>query len=365
MNLIPIELEDEVLEDLQPNLNHGDVEVYESVDLDSQSDYNDESLQHMDKEEDVVLDGLEYQHSKNVFGANVAEKERIIYGGHGDDSENVGTRLARIRRELEEIKVQEANLVDEKLCDTEIVILKRMADQLHQKLQLQTEALKQRLQKVDHVEAADENYAALPNISVGFENSQRVMRLEAQMARLEHFVGVSVDRDGKSLTTMLNEVYRDITLLKNDPAHLTTFQNRLSAISDEYEQKLVARKAYSDAALQKQILEKMESSDLKTKGVYNSYNVLRKYKEALPHLVTRMKTLNSLHLEIGDTVGTVKTIDKSLKWVSDQTAKWQQTLVHMDTKLTAMEAQEAKNMQEITNRLDLAEKRINEPNQRG
>ncbi|SCU86500.1 LAFA_0E01156g1_1 [Lachancea sp. 'fantastica'] len=358
MNTEPLELVDDVLEDLQHNLKDGDVEVYEFLDLESQSDC-DEGLKQVDKEEDVVTDEVEYQHSKQVFGTHIKQDEKTSYRGH-DGNKSVGVRLARIRRELEEFKVQEANLADGKQCDSEVLILRNVADQLDQKLQLQTEALKKRLQKANYTEAADGNYASLPNLSIDFENGQRVMHLEARMDRLEQFIGMGNERGGKSLTTMLNEVYRDIGLLKQNPSHLTAFKTKLSSISDEYEQKLVARKASGDPALQKHILETLEPPDLKTKGIYDSYAVLRKYKDALPHLVSRMKTLNSLHIEIGDAVGTVKTIDKSLNWVSDQTSKWQQMLEHMDAKLNAFESAEAKNMQEITKRLNQAEKRIDD-----
>ncbi|SCV02463.1 LAME_0H01090g1_1 [Lachancea meyersii CBS 8951] len=367
MNVDLFELVDDVLEEAHADiLKDGNLEIYESKELQDQSDQSD--LQsHMDQE-DTEEDAADYQLSRAVFENQTLENSRsdfsnnlsrtaaATFGTSYVEEENVAVRLARIRRELEEIEMMKGNELDSEVSTAETKLLRGLSNQLNEKLGRQTDNIQQRLQ-IDSTE--EPNFAKLPDFSLNFENGQRIMRLEAQIAKLESLVGISDSHAAnKPLTTSLNELYRDIRLLKGDTAHLGQFKTKLAEISDEYEKRLLARKASNDLAMQAQIQDDLKSQDFKIKSLYDSYDVLIKYKEVLPHLVTRLKALNSLHLKIDDTVGTVKTMGKSLNWVSDQTTKWQQMLEQMDQKLSANEEQSKKNMQEVTDWLNKMEERI-------
>lgn len=87
--------------------------------------------------------------------------------------------------------------------------------------------------------------------------------------------------------------------------------------------------------------------------------VLKRYRSALPHLTARMKTLNSLQFEVGNTVTSVKTVESSLNWMDEQATKWQQMLQIMEERLNETEAKDEKNKQEITRSLEELENKIN------
>ncbi|SCU86655.1 LANO_0C08746g1_1 [Lachancea nothofagi CBS 11611] len=361
-----IELDDDILwkEAVIPTKNC-EQEIFESSDQEITSD---DSESEMLLNDDVDAKPSGYQESREVFENQVIENAKADFSGRSDNlnkvsnkttsgCESVPVKLARIRRELQEIGLLNH---DSSLQDTEMAGVDKLLDELDQKFNRETQQIKMRLQKgCDDKSPLDAiNCAKLPDLSLDYEGSQQILRLESQVAKLERTLGVFEYNGTKTLTTSINEIFREIKLLRGNKNDLQKFQSKLSSISSEYEETLVARKAEKDLETQRQIRDKLLSPEFKVKALYDSYDVLKKYKKALPHLMARLQSLNNLQLEVGESIGTVKTLDTSINWISDQATQWKQMLEQMDQKLNNAEGRSARNKKEVIEWLKAVEMRI-------
>ncbi|KAM3165144.1 Dynamitin [Lachancea thermotolerans] len=336
-------------------------EVFETSDIEeTESETSVPAL--MNDDINAIKD--DYDRSRELFENQVLENIGSDFSGRTDRLQSAhmvsgscletrAQKLARIRRELQEIELSgesgEAN-------STELVSLRQLLDQLDSKAKSESQNIKQLLCESDKVREQVE----LPKINLELGLARRLAELENKVSKLESVLGLSGYSSQKTITTTMDELYRQIKLLRNNDKLLNEFRSKLESISANYEKTLIARKASRNSSLQKQISSDLISSETKVSELYESFSILRRYKDVVPHITTRMKTLNSLHMEIGDCVSTVKTVDSSVKWMTDQNEKWQKMLIDMDEKLESVEKKAEANKQEVTKWLTNVESRLQE-----
>ncbi|CUS22485.1 LAQU0S05e06458g1_1 [Lachancea quebecensis] len=336
-------------------------EVFETSDLEeTESEKSAPALM----ADSINASDVDYDKSRELFENEILENISSDFSGRTDrfqDAQMTSSscretkpqKLARIRRELEEIE-----LLDESSEDggTDTVPLKKLLDQLDSKAKSEATNIKKLLCGSDETQKLVE----LPKLNLELGLARRLAALENQVSRLELVLGSSGYSSQKSITTTMDELYRQIKLIRNNDKLLNDFGSKLESISANYEKTLIARKASRDSSLQKQIVTDLISSETKVSELYDSFSVLKRYKDTVPQITTRMKTLNSLHMELGGCVNTVKTVDSSVKWIADQNEKWQKMLLDMDEKLESIEKRSEANKQEVTNWLTHIESQLEE-----
>ncbi|SCU79566.1 LADA_0B01574g1_1 [Lachancea dasiensis] len=366
-----IELDDDLLTNGPEDLSRQDTQViYESRDHEFDCGDDDKCPEREMPDSNnasVLTSALDYDQSRQVFENEVIGIVRDDFSGRGDKLDKTGlkpgicvedipVRLAQIKRELQELEYLGDGISAYK---PEFDALQKLLTRLDQKLGNQAQSVAAKLVQQSSHDTKKHSTVKLPNISLDYNDAQRIMQLEAQVTDIERKLGVPASGNHQPLITLMNEVYREIKLLKGDESKLKKFQSELTLVSERYENTLLARKASSSALLQKQIQDDMTPNEFKLRSLYDSYKELSMYDQALPHLLLRMKTLNSLYLNTGDSIGTVNALHNSISWISEQTTEWQHMLKEVDKKLDDSEQKSKENMQRMSERLRNAEERIN------
>lgn len=242
----PIELDqDLLLENESPSTAQYGKEVFETSD--QEFDDNDETPLAALETEDSTNE-LNYDQSRSVFENHILDNATSDFSGRVDDGryqqmnvdfckETIPQKLTRIKRELQEIE-----LLDESVSSfqSDKIALGELLSRLETKVKDEAN----NIEKVLPEEARSVPSTKLPQLTLDFGLLQRLAVLEQQVSKLEVILGPKeFSTNCKPLTTMINDIFQQIKVLKGNQGLLENFQNKLKEISIEYEKSLIARKA--------------------------------------------------------------------------------------------------------------------------
>lgn len=326
-----------------------DKDVFETSDVETDEIHKDT---HRDRDEAVDVSELtDYNDSRAVFETTILENKDSDFSGRVDRydmacykgrvvRESLPQRLARIRKELEEIKTMDPK---NETVESDV----QQLIELHAKM---SERRKLELGKIRYALNAqkDDEIVNLPNIDLDYGPTGKFIELEQRISHLERYLGANTNEHvQKSATSMINDLYRQLNLLKSSKEILPEFEKRLKEVNENYENSIIGRRINKDVELQKKVSSEMKTAQSKIEEIYNSYGVLKKYTNVLPHVVTRLKTMNSIHLEVGDGIKVTQGIDESITNLQDSASKWKQLLQEVELKLQEHEERFEKNKNEV------------------
>lgn len=310
-------------------------EVYETSDVEETPD----QVVITEANEDIIEEEIpKVQENNERFEHSVLSSEDTDFSGKlyalptyniRHINETRRQRLARIRRELLEIEQDS----EEDGSSNELQNLKQLYEMLAQSTESTMENIQSQL-----VIASDEdteNEVTLPNIRIEINQLKQLEDIEHKISILESQIGPS--NTNKSITSIINELHREINILKLDEPTLTGFQNKMKEISDQYDQSIIGRRAQKDPNLSTDIERKLKSTESKVNDIYDKYNILNKYSEVIPQITERVQSLNVLHTSVNDMNDTVSEINDHMSSVHSQIEKWSSLLESTSRQLTDRE----------------------------
>ncbi|AET39779.1 Jnm1p Ecym_4767 [Eremothecium cymbalariae DBVPG len=263
--------------------------------------------------------------------------------------ETVEQKLARIKKELQEIELSKETVQH----DDELNELVKLHSVLEQDRMVELKIIKNKLVLDD----SEMDVVTLPRVTIDCRDSRRLVDLEGRIARIESLLGETNPK--KSIVTCINELFHKINLLEQNEPLLEKFDQNMKRISKEYEESIIGRRATKDPSLQKRIADDLKTTDSKVHEIYKSYNLLKRYSGVLPHIITRMKSLNDLHREVQDTSGMLQSFDQCISRLQTQTEKWEQLLDQLNKKLDQQEENFEKNKKSIQTWVESLEMKLN------
>lgn len=269
--------------------------------------------------------------------------------------ELVEERLLRIKEELEEIgSFKETRLNAESIGESDSM------GNLHYKLTKLTEErideLKDKLlEKPNFSRSSSE--VILPRIKVDISDLQRLLDLESRVYKLEEQVGPP-ENDDRSLMTKLNEIFRQINLLRNDNHVLGKFHRQLTEINSNYEESLLGRKAKMDPSLHNTSTHQMIRYESKIDELYKYHGLLQTYCPLFPKLTNRIRHINGMNTNVSECFELVKTVDFNISDLQDHAQKWEKITLDIEKKLNSQEVSIENNMTHIEQELERLEQKI-------
>lgn len=269
--------------------------------------------------------------------------------------ESVEERLLRIKEELEEI-----SSFKETQLNAECIQESGSMSNLHDKL---TKLTEERLDKLEDQLLEKPNFShsslevILPRIKVDNSDLQRLLDLESRVYKLEKQVGMS-ENDDKSLMTKLNELFRQLNLLRGDNDILDNFHRQLTQISSSYEESLLGRKAKMDPTLHKTSIHQIIKYESKIDELYKYHSLLQSYCPLFPKLANRIRHMNGINKTVSECFELVKTVDFYISDLQDHAQKWEKITLDIEKKLDSQEASIENNITHINQELKRLEQKI-------
>lgn len=240
--------------------------------------------------------------------------------------ETTKERLARIARELEEIKATEASDPTDDV-DTLVRTLEQMDTS-----DTQVSPYGDRVQAA--FDDASTQLARLETLARAHgpvqASSAVVLNLEARIDRLESVLGTSLQT--QSLQSQLDEVSRQANLVYNPEYHAKIVGAEVEQLNASVEKYLHNRRLAQIGRPQGDA-PPATPKDLKIDEIFARVPQFDKMANALPGILTRLKSLSGVHNEISNCVSTVAEIDNTLGDMRSDMRKWDAAINDVNRRL--------------------------------
>lgn len=257
--------------------------------------------------------------------------------------ESLEQRLLRIKDELEEIKVLQ-EVRNDSVDPQDFMILEDLHNKLASASRSRMQQLRQRLS-----ENTETDSAVLPHLTMNFEDCKRLLEVDQRISTLEGKVGFS--DDDRSLMTKLEQLFRQIKLLRNDGDSLNQFHERLEKINKNYEDSLAGGKARNDAKLYDAICGGMTTQETKVEELYKYHGLLESYGPIFPQLLNRIKQLSGMGDRIFESYEIARSLNSSMMDLQSQANKWENTLNSLEQKLDKQDVDMRENFTYMNKRI--------------
>ncbi|CAI4048941.1 hypothetical protein SKDZ_13G4210 [Saccharomyces kudriavzevii ZP591] len=341
-------------------------------DEDSQGIFENEVKEDAQQEQREELfptnDGLIVEPKRDVESLRRAIRDQLLFNVHrqrqsdcveerrvisDEDNESRQQKLERIRQELEELRMEDSALETQKeikeLCN------------LQSKLAIESSSRLASLQRELIGEDKGQAAVTLPNILLDLATIKKLKNLDQKISEMERYVGapkVPEDReDSKSVYSKVNELYRSIQLLQDDEK-LPKFQARLMELNKQFENSLLGKKMQRDLRLRDETMSKVIKPESKIREINSMYAMFRQYRDSLPLLADRMKSLNKMNNRVLEVYETTKGLDSQIASVREQEQLWFKTLNQLDKKFDEQEVKIRLNMDQIRRKIDSLEDNV-------
>lgn len=286
-------------------------------------------------------------------------------------NETVEQKLARIARELEEIRLQESQDKDSQLekDSNEPKSDQRTLNQVGV-LEKVLGSLKENSlhnfygDKIDkvlldaHIEFSLVERVEPPKsaTSVG-----EILALESRLYNVEKLIGVEKEMltlkaaSSGSLQTSLNDLKRRINIIHNPEYYIQRVKQDINKLGEETE-KLEARRKLLEITSTGEV-EQKEPLSLEIDEIYTKLHEIDAINHVVPMLITRLKTLHLVHGDVANVVGVVSSLDETLDGIKSDIVSWDTSINTLNSNLKEYETNFESNKGVITNRLDELERR--------
>lgn len=264
--------------------------------------------------ENYVLDSSAVDFSDNVIGEKSYVSSLL--------KETYEQKITRIRREIGELSLEEPSKSD---SDELLTLLNRLSSNtalinhhpLHLEVEKRQDEVGESVYKSDHSQAVE---------------------MDARMSEIEKAIGIPDllgETSDLSLQAELNNLHRQVNLLAN-PEWLKDISKKVEKMN---------------------LPDKVDIDEQKINLLYNRLTSLPRVDVSLPLALSRLKSLNSLHLQLDSSVGTLDDLEESFTSVNKEISDWKEALESTEQKLDKEKVDFEKNKAEIQNWIgDLKEK---------
>ncbi|CAH2446359.1 Yeast dynactin complex protein [Komagataella phaffii CBS 7435] len=276
----------------------------------------------------------------------------------GRVKETTDQRLLRIQNELYEIQQQKKN-------DTTIEGAKQSD---------RSEELLQMVQSLDLKDTAEQGPFRYPTDDslrlddIEFKKSEipkdnetlsKLINLDHEVAELEKTIGFH-DDSNLPITLTLSNINKKLALLQ-DPEGLDSVRKQLTALNEEAERVINSSKK---AEREKRLFEPSEESgspainpilEAKIHKLYEKITSLPRYEKALPSIIDRLKTFQTIQVEAQSAVEFSKSLKSNLDLMNSEMKQWETTLDKLEKEYDNTEIlfeQNKNDMDQMINEMD-------------
>jgi nuclear migration protein JNM1 len=292
----------------------------------------------------------------NFLGSIVADLATSGYNG----TETVDEKLARIARELDELRLQNTTTEQTITANSlETIVSDLKYNDYGQRLNKLLEAMEQ-----SH-NVGDENRSVAEPTSVGTARGSvsgsvsrgavpesAILLLESKISKLEHTIGLDLTQN-KSVANTVADLSRKINIVHNPEYSIDKVSAKIEQINQHYDTLINKSKLFDIEEVVPPV-----SQETKIDELYANLVHFESINKTVPMILRRLKSLNTIHHDLGHTVTTVGQIDGVINDIKMDLAKWNTSLSTVQKKLDAYETDAAANHDFVTKKLDELTQRL-------
>lgn len=345
-----------------PDIDNEGQEVFESSDVESEIELPIETKH----DPDIEISSINVEESKELFARNeiidttsfdfLGNLSRLNGYSVAQVEETTEEKLSRISRELEEIKLQDQTASASQQVDQLLTILSELKSENNTTT---NKLLRSDQLKIDslfkHIES-DTPAVASPNFN-------RLIDLENRLSVLESAVGGTEDiTTTTSIQLTINDLSRKISIIENPEYNFDKIRQEVDKLTKELEELDLKRKVLDididndhdhndDTSKTTTTTTTTITKQDKIDELYEKLPQINKYNQVAPMLLTRLKTLNSIHQEMKNNIDLSNGIDQILNDVQLDLKNWDQTIIKLNDRINDYEDNFAKNSTIVQERI--------------
>lgn len=348
-----------------PDIDNEGQEVFESSDVESEIELPIETKH----DPDIEISSINVEESKELFARNeiidttsfdfLGNLSRLNGYSVAQVEETTEEKLSRISRELEEIKLQyQTASASASASQQQVDQLLTILSELKSENNTTTNKLLRSDQlKIDslfkHIES--------DTPAVASQNFNRLIDLENRLSVLESAVGGTEDiTTTTSIQLTINDLLRKISIIENPEYNFDKIRQEVDKLTKELEELDLKRKVldididndhdHNDDTSKTTTTTTITKQD-KIDELYEKLPQINKYNQVAPMLLTRLKTLNSIHQEMKNNIDLSNGIDQILNDVQLDLKNWDQTIIKLNDRINDYEDNFAKNSTIVQERI--------------
>ncbi|KAK6462533.1 Dynamitin-domain-containing protein [Scheffersomyces coipomensis] len=368
-----------------PDIEQDSQELFETSDNDSVIDL---SLSKDDvinvKDDDIVEESLNANFAKEKFPqTTISEHGKIDFSGSisnkafgqtgyvliSGEEESRNEKIARIARELEELKSDPAS------SSTESQQLDRLTELLESNTNATVgdyndEKFQSVFNAISEKVKVDESISNTISESTSLVDTSEILELEARLAKVESFVGYDsiieiqhleqTSERRQSLSAKINDLRLKIGIVNNPQYNISNIKDELSTLrldiaKYDNERKLHEVKVNTILETPAARVDEKQINEL-----YQKLPEFDKINKIVPMVVNRLKSLNAVHSDIGNTVHVVSHLDEILNDIKSDLKTWNESINTVNANLDAYASNFIKNEQEIVSQLNRLDTKVND-----
>lgn len=319
-----------------PDIDYSSRDVFETSDV--ESDPDDAPLEN-DANPDIDSSKADTKAARSRFSHEVISGEVEFLGdiqycrlrGYNVSrvDETRDEKLARIRRELEELSgtepenVSEQSGIDELLTVLESIqkneapqgyYEKRIDDVLKTEIELST--------STNNPSKETKQSSGVPD----------VLLLESRINALETVLGADnisqLSAAPKSIQNQINDLTRKINIVYNPEFEINKINQQIRELNREAEKLATNRKLALIASSGGQQVASISSTsaEVKVSKLYDKLPEFEAVNATVPSIINRLKSLHKIHADLGRTIDTVGGIDNTIEALKKDMETWSQSL---------------------------------------
>lgn len=378
-----------------PDIDHESQDVFESSDIESDLDIS-ASQTTVQNEEDSDIDQSTFssKDAKKRFANDHLVGEVDIVNFLGDISkkslfkngykvtaidETIEQKLARIKRELEEIQLikskEEVEQSDQEPSEIDnlVSLLEELSvsDRKHEEINYYNQRIKEIFSNIKVDTSEEQRNSKTDPIE---SSSANILLLESKLNTIENLLGSeslqqlqnSIHKPrSKTIQNHLNDLTRKINIIYNPEFQLNKIKQEIRDLNKETERlatnrklALITSKSNNKYDQIQQTQQSRSTFEQKVNSLYDRIDEFDNVNAILPSLLARLKSLHKIHADIGQTVSTVNGIDQVLESMKMDMSKWNESLDKVNQDLDNRRSIFEINKKEIEDRLNQVSNKV-------
>lgn len=370
-----------------PDIHDETQEIYETSDIESSGAENEVPDQPFLQNEEIDNDAIDVTTAREKFLKNVLVGEvdvdflgrilgkqpihRLGYLTLAYD-ETYEQKLSRIRRELEELRLQDASVLnskdpidlDQTLTKLEEAVRTHHADQVGVEAGY-SDRIKMAFEQADkflkQTASQKENSSAIgtqKDISAILDLEARIHHLERILGHEDAGMNTAGSRYSVPINTVLQEIERKLNLVLHSP-QLTKELEKLRDLSlDTKRRSAFTHTKNEDSSDDSPGPEENKDKEREVDAALEKIPEVNRLGSIVPSVISRLKTLQTVHSDIANAVQVVNDIDLSLTDIHSDMLRWNDSINQLNLKLNAREETFNQNKKEIIAKIDQLSSRI-------
>lgn len=371
-----------------PDIDTESPQVFESSAIDHEEVLSRLSS-NLDNDSAIDSNEIRTEQAREKFSKVVIDEDDINFSGdtshananHGFTvrkvPETVEQKLARISRELEELRFETLNYSPQEKdkCDNLSAWLSDLAQNPTNDT-LDGQKFNQHLARMNKV--FDEVTSNIESMPLGpkktvekprLVDTLAVLKLEKRIYAIENRIGVKYLRDcsfshkGTTIRSHIAELSRMANLIYNPEYNLNLLAGKVAEINSEYESLLSKERLLEVVQTDVSLGQTTRIDKGETAKIQELHQYMKEFEEinhTIPLILKRLKSLHSVHMDIASSVGTVGHINDILSDIKTDMIKWNQSLdnvqANVENSSKSFEASKediSKSLKSLSDKVDL------------